>query len=101
MIFLADLDTLQGPVKVGAMNCCGREFPRSARILMLNGAEIILVPNACTVDINLIAQLRTRAYENMLAIAMTNYATSQNNGDSITFDGMSYATVSKNIVKHT
>ena len=40
------LDTASGNVKVGAMICYDREFPESARILMLKGAEIILVPNA-------------------------------------------------------
>ena len=40
------LDTAVGPVRVGAMICFDREFPESARILMLNGAELILVPNA-------------------------------------------------------
>ena len=45
--YVADLETAQGNVKVGAMICYDREFPESARILMLKGAEIILVPNAC------------------------------------------------------
>ena len=45
-----------------------REFPESARILMLKGAEIILVPNACPMEINRLSQLRARAYENMVAI---------------------------------
>ena len=31
---------------VGAMICYDREFPESARILMLRGAELVLVPNA-------------------------------------------------------
>ena len=46
--YVADLNTEQGNVKIGAMICYDREFPESARILMLKGAEIILVPNACT-----------------------------------------------------
>ena len=32
-------------VKIGIMICYDREYPESARILMLKGAEIILVPN--------------------------------------------------------
>ena len=48
--FTADLDTVQGSVRIGAMICYDREFPESARILMLKGAEIILVPNACPMD---------------------------------------------------
>ena len=67
--YVADLDTAAGTVKVGAMICFDREFPESARILMLQGAELILTPNACPMEINRLAQLRGRAYENMLAIA--------------------------------
>ena len=43
---VAQLNTAAGPVQVGAMICYDREFPESARLLMLAGAEIILVPNA-------------------------------------------------------
>ena len=67
--YVTDLDTACGIVKVGAMICYDREFPESARILMLKGAELILVPNACPMEINRLAQLRGRAYENMTAIA--------------------------------
>ena len=34
-------------VKIGIMICYDREYPESARILMLKGTEIILVPNDC------------------------------------------------------
>ena len=44
---MTTLDTAQDDVKIGAMICYDREFPESARILMLKGAEIILTPNAC------------------------------------------------------
>ena len=71
--YVTDLDTACGVVKVGAMICYDREFPESARILMLKGAELILVPNACPMEINRLAQLRGRAYENMTAIATCNY----------------------------
>lgn len=33
--------------KIGAMICFDREFPESARLLMLKGAEVVLTPNAC------------------------------------------------------
>ena len=90
--FVADLDTPQGHVKVGAMICYDREFPESARILMLKGAEIILVPNACPMEINRISQLRARAYENMVGIATVNYPSGQPdcNGHSTAFDGIAY-----------
>ena len=44
---VAGLDTAEGNVRVGAMICYDREFPESARILMLEGAELVFVPNAC------------------------------------------------------
>ena len=84
------IDTNAGPVRIGAMICYDREFPESARILMLKGAEIILTPNACTLDINRIGQFRARAFENMVGVAMANYASPQNNGHSIAFDGIAY-----------
>lgn len=86
------LDTAQGKVQVGAMICYDREFPESARILMLKGAELILVPNACPMEINRLSQLRARAYENMLAVATCNYPTGvpDCNGGSSVFDGVAY-----------
>ncbi len=61
--WVADLDTPLGPVKTGTMICYDREFPESARILMLKGAELILVPNACPMEINRLSQLRAGAEE--------------------------------------
>ena len=84
------LDTTNGDVKIGFMICFDREFPESARILMLEGAELILTPNACTLDEPRLSQFKTRAYENMVGVAMTNYAAPQNNGHSAAFDGMAY-----------
>ena len=71
--FVAELDTKDGVVKVGSMICYDREFPESARVMMLKGAELLLVPNACPMELNRLSQLRGRAYENMLAIATCNY----------------------------
>lgn len=90
--YVTSLDTACGEVKVGAMICFDREFPESARILMLKGAELILVPNACPMELNRLAQLRGRAYENMLAIATCNYPASvpDCNGGSNVFDGVAY-----------
>ena len=82
------LDTGSGDVRIGAMICFDREFPESARILMLKGAELILTPNACTLEPHRIAQFRTRAYENLVGVAMTNYAAPQNNGHSVAFDAV-------------
>ena len=90
--YVADLDTAPGMVKVGAMICYDREFPESARILMLKGAELILVSNACPMEVNRLSQLRGRAYENMLAIATCNYPETvpDCNGVSSVFDGVAY-----------
>lgn len=90
--YVADLDTAIGTVKVGAMICFDREFPESARILMLKGAEIVLVPNACPMEINRLSQLRGRAYENMMGIATCNYPETvpDCNGHSNAFDGVAY-----------
>lgn len=90
--YTAELDTKNGAVKIGAMICYDREFPESARILMLKGAEIILVPNACPMEINRLSQLRARAYENMVGIATVNYPHGQPdcNGHSSAFDGIAY-----------
>lgn len=90
--FVSGLDTAEGTVKVGAMICYDREFPESARILMLKGAELILVPNACPMEINRISQLRARAFENMLGIATVNYPKGKPdcNGHSTAFDGIAY-----------
>ena len=90
--FVADLDTKDGDIKVGSMICYDREFPESARILMLKGAELLLVPNACPMELNRLAQLRGRAYENMLAIATCNYPSPHPdcNGHSTLFDGVVY-----------
>lgn len=89
---VCELDIGGETVNIGAMICYDREFPESARILMLRGAELILVPNACPMEINRISQLRGRAYENMLAIATVNYPQGQPdcNGHSTAFDGMAY-----------
>lgn len=84
------LDTEQGEVKIGFMICYDREFPESARILMLEGAELILTPNACTLDDHRLNQFKTRAFENMVGVAMTNYAAPQNNGHSVAFDAVAY-----------
>lgn len=90
--FVKELDTEHGNVKIGSMICYDREFPESARILMLKGAEIILVPNACPMEINRISQLRARAFENMVGIATVNYPTGKHdcNGHSTAFDGIVY-----------
>jgi N-carbamoylputrescine amidase len=83
------LDTAAGGVSVGAMICYDREFPESARVLMLQGAEIVLVPNACELEQNRLSQIRARAFENMIGIAVANY-TGAEGGHSVALDGMAF-----------
>ena len=90
--YVTNLDIGRGTVRVGSMICFDREFPESARILMLKGAEVILAPNACPMEINRLSALRTRAYENKAAIVTCNYPKGQPdcNGHSSVFDGVAW-----------
>ena len=88
--YVAALDTAQGPVQVGAMICFDREFPESARVLMLKGAELILVPNCCDLEQHRLGQLRARAYENMVGVATANYPRPRCNGHSAAFDPFAF-----------
>ena len=76
------IETDEGAVSVGTMICADREFPEAASQLMHEGAEIILVPNSCTWDDLRRAQLRVRAFDNLVGIAMTNYPAPNDNGHS-------------------
>ena len=71
--YVEELDYGKGKVNIGSMICFDREFPESARILMLKGAEIILVSNACFMSKIRLEQLKVRAYENMIGIVTVNY----------------------------
>ena len=71
-------------IKLGIMICYDREYPESARVLMLKGAEIILVPNDCGAMRPRLGALSTRAYENMVGIVMAN-PNGENAGNSCAF----------------
>ena len=71
-------------VRLGVMICYDREYPESARVLMLKGAEIILVPNDCISMRPRLQALSTRAYENMCGVAMAN-PDGKNAGNSCAF----------------
>ena len=71
-------------VKIGIMICYDREYPESARVLMLKGAEIILVPNDCGSMLPRLQALSTRAYENMCGVAMAN-PNGENAGNSCAY----------------
>jgi predicted amidohydrolase len=88
---VCDLDTKNGTVRLGAMICYDREFPESARLLMLKGAEIIVTPNACQLETNRISQIRARAFENMVGIAVANYAGPPCEGHSTAFHPIAFS----------
>lgn len=88
-----ELDYGKGKVKLGTMICFDRDFPESARILMLQGSEIILIPNACYMSRIRLEQLKVRAYENMVGIVTVNYA---NHGGK----SSAYSPIVRNINKH-
>lgn len=74
-------------VTIGCMICYDREYPESARELMLNGAELILHPNSCGSMPPRLRELSVRAMENMVGIAMAN-PPSKGMGNSCAFTPM-------------
>ena len=69
------------------MICMDREYPEAARSLSRAGAEIALVPNCCPLvaddvvgDVR-IAQMRGRAFETAIVIAVANYPAPRCDGD--------------------
>ncbi len=87
---ICELDTKNGKVIAGVMICFDREFPESARELMLQSAEIILIPNCCEMDLLRTAQLRTRAFENMVGVALANYPLPKSKGKSQAYSPVVY-----------
>ncbi|MDF2845787.1 MAG: Nitrilase/cyanide hydratase and apolipoprotein N-acyltransferase [Herbinix sp.] len=69
---------------LGVMICYDREYPESARELMLQGAELILMPNDCDGMKPRLQELSVRALENMVGIAMAN-PPGENAGNSCAF----------------
>lgn len=72
-------------IQLGIMICYDREYPESARILMMKGAEVILLPNDCYSMKPRLDCLSTRAYENLVGIGMAN-PPGENAGASCAFD---------------
>jgi predicted amidohydrolase len=87
---VCELANKQGIVKVGAMICADREFPEAAGALMEKGVELIIVPNSCEWDEIRDCQLKTRAFENLAGIAMTNYPKPKNNGQSTAYSPLAF-----------
>jgi predicted amidohydrolase len=74
------------------MICFDALFPEAARVLMLRGAEVILVPNASDYPAWRRAVLQTRAIENMVGLAMANYP-GEPRGGSCAFDPIPFREV--------
>jgi predicted amidohydrolase len=87
---VTELLTENEKVKIGFMICYDREFPESARVLMLKGAEIILVPNACEIEINRRSQLKSRAFENSVGIVLANYSGEVYKGNSLAISAIAF-----------
>jgi N-carbamoylputrescine amidase len=90
---VCELDTKVGPVRVGCMICYDFQFPESAGILMLNGAELILNPVATGMPEIYSDQLKIRAFDNALAIATANYANLPFDGNAVAYDAGGYRLV--------
>jgi predicted amidohydrolase len=71
--YVADLNTGDDVIRIGVMICYDREFPESARVLALKGAEVIVTPNACELESSRLGQFKSRAFENSVATVMVNY----------------------------
>lgn len=88
----ADIQTSHGRVRVGIMICMDREYPDAAQSLSRAGVEVALVPNCCTLatdriqsDVR-IAQMRGRAFEMVMGIAVANYPAPCADGHSFATD---------------
>lgn len=57
---------------IGAMICYDREHPESARELMLQGAELVIVPNDCGAMYPRLQELSVQAMQNMSGVVMAN-----------------------------
>lgn len=74
---------------IGVMICYDREYPESARELMLQGAELILMPNDCEGMQPRLQELSVHAMQNMVGIAMAN-PPGKNAGNSCAYNPMVY-----------
>lgn len=80
------------------MICYDREYPESARELMLQGAELILIPNDCDcIKPFRLRELSVEAMQNMVGIAMAN-PPAKNAGCSCAFHPMVWGCEENSIV---
>jgi len=74
---LAPLVKING-VSIGVLICWDVEFPEPPRVLMLRGADVILVPTASMDSFAAEVTVRSRAFENKLFVAYANRAGDEN-----------------------
>lgn len=84
--------TKAGEVLVGIMICMDREYSDVADDLARQGAEVVLVPNSCSLhddpeigDVRLCG-IRAKAFETVMAIAVANYPSPKDDGHSVLVD---------------
>jgi predicted amidohydrolase len=70
------------PVRIGVMICYDREVPEAARLLALQGIDLLFNPLACNCPAEEIhrALIRVRAFENEVCLVMVNHAAPRMNG---------------------
>jgi predicted amidohydrolase len=85
------IETRSGIASVGMLICYDWRFPEAARVLALNGAELIVMPsNIVTTTGMLLTTLQTRAFENKVTLAFADRIGSETNeGETLHFRGES------------
>lgn len=83
-------------ITIGVMICYDREHPESARELMLQGAELIFVPNDCDAMYPRLQELSVAAMQNMVGVAMAN-PPSEEGGNSCAYSPIVWNNEGKSI----
>jgi predicted amidohydrolase len=78
---LLDLGDARGNVSVCSLICFDREHPESAALCAAGGAELVMHPTACGMDMDRIDKLASRAMQGVMAIAMANFGNSTDTVD--------------------
>ncbi|MDH6268019.1 putative amidohydrolase [Rhizobium sp. SG_E_25_P2] len=91
---VARIKTRAGDITVGLMICMDREFPDVVSDLVIQGAELILIPNSSPLmDDNVVgdvrvAGVRAMAFQSVAGIAVANYPTPKDDGHSFAVDAL-------------
>lgn len=88
-LFVSELDTQVGSIKLGTLICADRDVPELSRILMKKGAEVVTISNSCPLKgLNgmVLDMIKIRAFENAMAVAVCNYPNPIEDGHSAAFN---------------